>query len=115
MDELLAQITSAFVLPNLGDKCSILTNFDLKIEKPGPKVSSQDDRLYREDRFPLGLIECPTNRCAVKWLRPPLKHLTEMHIVTAEWGSMLLLVTNQAVWPDLLIPGRSIIDKRMVL
>jgi hypothetical protein len=40
---------------------------------------------------------------------------TEMHIVTAEWGSKVCF-TNQAAWPNLSIPGRSIIDKqRMVL
>jgi hypothetical protein len=43
------------------------------------------------------------------------QHWTEMHIVNAEWGLEALLVTNQAVWPDLLTPGRSIIDKGMVL
>jgi hypothetical protein len=38
-------------------------------------------------------------------------HKTEMHIVTAEWRLEALLVTNQAAWPNLSIPGRSIIDK----
>jgi hypothetical protein len=62
LGELLVQITGGFPLQISRNKCSILTNFDLKIEKPGPKVSFQDNRLYRENRFRLasGLkIDCP--------------------------------------------------------
>ena len=73
LGELLVQITSGLPPQISRNKCSILTNLDLKIEKPGPKVSSQDDQLYWEDRFPLRVIGCPANRCALlKWLRPPL-------------------------------------------
>jgi hypothetical protein len=46
--------------------------------------------------FPVGLIDCPTNRCAVKWLRPPPNTGRKSTSSLLNGGLEVLLVTNQA-------------------
>ena len=55
LGELLTQITGGLHSQISRNKCLISTNFDLKIEKPGPKVSFQDDDCTGKTVFELRL------------------------------------------------------------